>query len=89
MFIERRLRKEIERSLKAYPVVGIVGSRQTGKTTLARQIQSSIKTKSIYLDLELPSDLNKLRDAEIYLTQYADYLLTCRKPIMGKYAVYG
>ena len=52
MFIELHLRKEIERSLKAYPVVGIVGSRQTGKTTLARQIQSNIKTKSIYLDLE-------------------------------------
>jgi len=75
MFIERHLRKEIERSLKAYPVVGIVGSRQTGKTTLAKQIQSNIKTKSIYLDLELPSDFNKLRDAEIYLNQYVDYLV--------------
>ena len=29
MFIERHLRKEIERSLKACPVVGIVGCRKS------------------------------------------------------------
>ena len=75
MLIERSIRSEIEQSLKKYPVAGLVGSRQTGKTTLAKQIQSSLKTKSIYLDLELPSDLNKLRDAEIYLTRYSDSLV--------------
>lgn len=75
MFIERKIRTSIERSLKEYPVVGIVGSRQAGKTTLAKQIKSNLKAKTIYLDLELPSDLNKLRDAEIYLNQYSDNLV--------------
>jgi len=75
MLIERKIRADIERSLKEYPVVGIVGSRQTGKTTLAKQIKSAFKSKSIYLDMELPSDLNKLRDAEIYLNQYSDDLV--------------
>jgi predicted AAA+ superfamily ATPase len=75
MLIERKIRTDIERSLKEYPVVGIVGSRQTGKTTLAKQIKSDLKAKTIYLDLELPSDLNKIRDAEIYLNQYSDNLV--------------
>lgn len=75
MLIARKIRTDIERSLKEYPVVGIVGSRQTGKTTLAKQIKSDLKAKTIYLDLELPSDLNKLQDAEIYLNQYSDNLV--------------
>ena len=75
MLVERKIRADIERSLKEYPVAGIVGSRQTGKTTLAKQIKSNFKSKSIYLDMELPSDLNKLRDAEIYLNQYSDNLV--------------
>ena len=75
MFIERKIRTSIERSLKEYPVVGIVGSRQAGKTTLAKHIKSNLKAKAIYLDLELPSDFNKIRDAEIYLNQYSDHLV--------------
>jgi uncharacterized protein len=73
MFIERQIRKKIEYSLKEYPIVGIIGSRQSGKTTLAKQIKC--KSKIIYLDLELPSDLNKLRNAEIYLSHYSDHLV--------------
>lgn len=68
--IERKLQKKILRSLKQFPVVGILGSRQVGKTTLAKSIKNQIGKASIYIDLELPSDLNKLQDPELYLSQY-------------------
>lgn len=58
-----------------YPVVGILGSRQVGKTTLAKMIKNRMKRKVIYLDLELPSDLNKLQDPELYLSRFEDTLV--------------
>jgi len=61
--IKRRLYKDLEQSLKVFPVVGLIGSRQSGKTTLAKMISSSKKTKVLYLDLERPSDLAKLNEA--------------------------
>ncbi len=73
--IKRRLQDIIEKSLREYPVVGILGSRQVGKTTLAKTVQKSISKKVVYLDLELPSDLNKLQDPELYLGQFFDELV--------------
>jgi predicted AAA+ superfamily ATPase len=70
MMITRKVQKTVELSLKQYPVVGILGSRQVGKTTLARAIQSILTQKSVYLDLELPSDLSKLQDPELYMGQF-------------------
>jgi len=73
--INRTLQSSIGESLKKFPVVGIVGSRQTGKTTLAKMVRQAIKTKSVYLDLELPSDLNKLQSPELYPRQFSDWLV--------------
>ncbi|MFA4919284.1 MAG: ATP-binding protein [Thermodesulfovibrionales bacterium] len=69
------LKESIEKSLMKYPVVGILGSRQVGKTTLAKMIKERMKKKVIYLDLELPSDLNKLQDPELYLSRFEDTLV--------------
>lgn len=73
--ITRKVQKTVELSLKQYPVVGILGPRQVGKTTLARAIQSILTQKSVYLDLELPSDLSKLQDPELYMGQFRDCLV--------------
>jgi predicted AAA+ superfamily ATPase len=73
--IKRLLQKRVEKSLMRYPVVGILGSRQVGKTTLAKMIKDRMKRKIIYLDLELPSDLNKLQDPELYLSRFGDTLV--------------
>ncbi|TAN45586.1 MAG: ATP-binding protein [Nitrospirae bacterium] len=73
--IKRTLISEIKSSLKTYPVVGILGSRQVGKTTLAKIISSSSGKKAVYLDLELPSDNVKLSDPELYLGQFPDRLV--------------
>jgi predicted AAA+ superfamily ATPase len=73
--IKRRIQASVEASLKKYPVVGIIGSRQSGKTTLAKMIRKGISKKVIYLDLELPSDMNKLLDPELYLGQFINCLV--------------
>ena len=73
--IKRSIQGAIEASLRKYPVVGIIGSRQAGKTTLAKMVRKGISRKVIYLDLELPSDLNKLNDPELYLGQFTDSLV--------------
>lgn len=73
--IQRQLQGTVQNSLRKYPIVGILGSRQVGKTTLARQILKKSKRKAVYLDLELPSDQNKLQDPELYLGGHADSLV--------------
>lgn len=73
--LPRKLQNTIEYSLKNYPVVGILGPRQVGKTTLAKIVQKTVPKKVIYLDLELPSDQNKLQSPELYLKQFSDSLV--------------
>lgn len=70
--IIRELQKSIQQSIKEFPITGILGSRQVGKTTLAKAIKECLAKRMIYIDLELPSDRDKLRDPELYLRQFPD-----------------
>lgn len=45
-----------------HPVVGIIGARQVGKTSLAREIIRRTETPVSYFDLENPEDLARLQD---------------------------
>jgi predicted AAA+ superfamily ATPase len=58
-----------------FPVVSIIGPRQVGKTTLAKQIMAQTDKPTLYLDLEIQSDLFKLNDAELFLSQHTDHLV--------------
>jgi uncharacterized protein len=51
----------IRRRLRANPVVSLLGPRQVGKTTLARQIASDYPGPHFF-DLENPVDANRLRE---------------------------
>lgn len=62
----------ILRDLAWSPIIGLVGSRQVGKTTLIKHLQSRIGKPSLYLDLELQEDWFKLEDAQSYLAGHAD-----------------
>jgi predicted AAA+ superfamily ATPase len=73
--IKRSLENDILLSLGQFPAVGIIGSRQAGKTTLALMIAQNRPDRAVYLDLERPSDLAKLGDAELYLRSVADSLV--------------
>jgi uncharacterized protein len=70
--IERSITQRILRDLNWSPIIGLVGSRQVGKTTLARYLETQISKPTIYLDLELREDWFKLEDAQSYLTSHMD-----------------
>lgn len=72
--ITRIAELRIKDLLQGFPCVAIIGPRQVGKTTLAKQIQKSY-VESIYIDLELQRDLIKLDDPETYLKQIEDQLI--------------
>ncbi len=71
--IKRHLGKRLGRLLDRNPAVALMGPRQVGKTTLAREIAE--ERDAIYLDLERPRDLAKISDIEQYCALNAEKLL--------------
>jgi MoxR-like ATPase len=57
----------VRQRLQEQPAVVLLGPREVGKTTLARQIAEERGEAAIYLDLEQPADLRRLDDADAYL----------------------
>ena len=55
-----------------FPVLGIVGPRQVGKTTLARLLSKKINKETIFLDLENPRDVSKLTDPLLFFENNQD-----------------
>jgi len=74
MYIERNIENKVLVSLENNPVVAIVGARQSGKSTLAKQLMKSFDS-TVYLDLERPSDLQKLENAEWFLSSQKGKLI--------------
>lgn len=74
--ITRRISIKLRQSLSEFPVAALLGPRQVGKTTLARLVASELPPeKTVYLDLELPSDLAKLVEPELYLRGHHNHLV--------------
>ncbi len=68
MFLPRpRDVARVRRLLGTHPVVGILGPRQVGKTTLARDVLKRHRGTATFLDLEDPADLARLADARLTL----------------------
>jgi predicted AAA+ superfamily ATPase len=65
--IERRLLARLSGLLERFPAVVLIGPRQVGKTTLARDC--AVSRDGVYLDLESSRDLRKLSDPEDYLSR--------------------
>jgi len=72
--IERYQKPHIEKLLANFPAVAIVGPRQCGKSTLAREIVAK-HPNSILLDLENPDDRARLSEPTLYLSQFSDSLV--------------
>lgn len=66
-----RHRARVEDLLQRFPVVGIVGARQVGKTTLARQIGEGFPGPVRVFDLENPRQLAQLADPMLALEPLA------------------
>ena len=83
MYYTREIENEILESIAYNPVTAIVGPRQCGKSTLARHIAEKTGNEYIYLDLERPSDINKLDNAEWFLESQKNKLI-CLDEIQRK-----
>ena len=73
MMIGRRLKPALHGLLDRNAAVVLIGPRQVGKTTLAREVAG--ERDAVYVDLELPSDLAKISDVEQYCAENADRLV--------------
>ncbi len=71
--IARSVLGVLQRALARQPAAAILGPRQVGKTTLARQFAQSIN--GLYLDLENFRDREKLTDPQLFLSAHEDRLV--------------
>lgn len=81
-YIKRRLEENLRQSLHSFPVTALLGPRQSGKSTLARHVVAG-RADTVYLDLERPSDLRKLEDAEFFFHTQKDKLVCIDEVQMG------
>lgn len=74
MYFDRMISENILTGLKNNPVVAILGPRQCGKSTIAKHLLKELGD-FIFLDLERPSDLAKLENAEWFLESQKNKLI--------------
>ena len=66
--LARILAQSVPNCLNQFPVCAIVGSRQVGKTTLAKTVAEELfPGNHVHLDLENPQDLGRLSEPQFYL----------------------
>jgi predicted AAA+ superfamily ATPase len=69
---KRNLEKKLIKLLELFPVVVILGTRQCGKTTLAKTVGTNWK----YIDLENPDDFERLsRDPIFFFKQFPQHII--------------
>ena len=68
--LQRILHTHISKLLKQFPAVAILGPRQVGKTTLAKQLGAAAKKETIYIDLEKQKDRLLLSDIDSFLEDH-------------------
>ena len=73
--LDRAELPEVRRLLRENRVVAILGARQTGKTTLARQVAARHRGKVTSFDLENPTDLARLADPFLALEKLTGLII--------------
>lgn len=69
MILRTRHLELLKRQLANFPVVAILGARQVGKTTLARQLEKDWVGSKHHFDLEDPDDQARLTDPSFVLRE--------------------
>ena len=75
MYYPRIIENAVIEAIEQFPVTAIIGPRQCGKSTLVKHLTSNFTSEVLYLDLERPSDLQKLENAEWFLTTQREKLI--------------
>jgi uncharacterized protein len=70
--IKRKYLDEMQELASFSPVIGLIGPRQVGKTTLAKEFIKKVEKDCIYIDLEKPSDYEKMNESEYYFKLHID-----------------
>lgn len=72
--VKRALQASVESRLTRTPAVVLLGPRQVGKTTLARQIAAA-RPGALFLDLERSTDRDALSRPDLFFAAYRDNLV--------------
>jgi len=70
--INRIIENKLLKTVNNFPVTGIIGPRQIGKTTLAKLLSNQIEKETIYIDLENPRDKIRLSDPNLFFEANID-----------------
>lgn len=70
--VNRFIEKKLLNTVNNFPATGIIGPRQIGKTTLAKQIIKKIEKETVYIDIENPRDRVKLSDPVLFFENNID-----------------
>ena len=70
--IKRLLKGELIRLLTEFPAVALLGPRQVGKTTLAKELSEDEAAGSLYFDLENDEDMARMQNAAFIFDQYQE-----------------
>jgi len=73
-YIHRQLEPIVLQHLRVFPAVAILGSRQSGKSTLVKMLTEKIKP-FVYIDLQNYEDLNKLSDPNLFFETNRDAVI--------------
>jgi len=68
----RIIEKKLLDTINNFPATGIIGPRQVGKTTLAKQLIKKIDKETVYIDIENPRDKVKLSDPVLFFENNID-----------------
>ena len=62
-------------ALRRSPAVALLGPRQVGKTTLAKQLIAQSPRRAIYLDMQNENDRAQIADPNVFFKSYPDSLI--------------
>jgi len=68
----RIIEKKLLDTVNNFPATGIIGPRQVGKTTIAKQLLKKIEKETVYIDVENPRDRVKLSDPVLFFENNMD-----------------
>lgn len=73
--LQRNKSKKLQRYAGSFPAIALIGARQCGKTTLAKEYVKSTGREFVYVDVEKPSDREKLRNPELFFNDNKDKIV--------------